>query len=210
MKKVLKCYWWNDQPNFGDEIGHQILEKLGYDIKWSPIEKADILTTGTILNMANGKNKKGCIVWGTGATDHKIDNTFDVRAVRGKITNDMLGTSAVTGDPALLAPIFWKPSPKKHRIGVVRHYVDKRKYPMANIVIDAGQPVEDVIAQITSCEFILSSSLHGLILATAYGIPAIRVPHPKVVTGDWKWADFLTCLDRPIEQIQQDLLDALK
>lgn len=210
MKKSLKSYWWNEQPNFGDEIGHKILEKLGYKVTWSPIEQADILTTGTILNMANGKNKKGCIVWGTGATDHLIENNFDVRAVRGRITNDQLGSTAPTGDPALLAPLFWRPSPRKHRIGVVRHYIDKRKYPMADIVIDAGQPVEDVIAQLTSCQFILSSSLHGFILATAYGIPAMRVPHPKVVTGDWKWADFLTSLDRPLSQIQEELLRALK
>lgn len=209
MKKILKSYWWRDQPNFGDQIGHKILEKLGYQVKYAPIEQADILTTGTILNIVNGRNKDGCIVWGTGATDHEIENTFDVRAVRGQITNQYLGTSVPAGDPALLAPIFWKPAAKQYRIGVVRHYIDHRKYPMADIVIDAGQSVEDVIAQITACEFILTSSLHGYILATAYSIPAMRVPHSKVATGDWKWADFLTSLDRPIEQIQQELLDAL-
>lgn len=210
MKKVLNSYWWNEQPNFGDEIGHLILEKLGYTINHSSIEDADILTTGTILNMANGINKEGCIVWGTGATDHPIENTFDVRAVRGEITNDKLGTDVATGDPALLAPLFWKPSIKKHQIGVVRHYIDDRDYPMADIVIDAGQSVDDVIAQITSCRFILSSSLHGFIIATAYGIPAMRLPHPEVATGDWKWADFLTSLNRPIQQIQYELLEALK
>lgn len=210
MFKTLKSYWWNDQPNFGDEIGHMILENLGYTVQWSTIEEADILTTGTILNIANGRNKEGCIVWGAGATDHDIQNTFDVRAVRGQITNDKLGTLVPTGDPALLAPLFWNQANKQYRLGVVRHYIDKRDYPMADIVIDAGQPVADVIRQITSCEFIISSSLHGFILATAYDIPAMRAPHPEVVTGDWKWADFLTSLDRPIKQIQQQLLDALK
>lgn len=210
MKKVLNSYWWNDQPNFGDEIGHMILEKLGYIVNWSTIEDADILTTGTILNIANGRNKEGCIVWGTGATNHAIENTFDVRAVRGQITNDKLGTNVVTGDPALLSPLFWQPAKKRYRLGVVRHYVDKRQYPMADIVIEASQPVEEVIAQITACEFIMSSSLHGLIVAIAYGIPAMRISHKGVATGNWKWADFLTCLDRPIEQIQKELIEALK
>jgi pyruvyltransferase len=75
--------------------------------------------------------------------------------------------------------------------------------------------VDDVIAQITSCAVIAASSLHGLIVAEAFGIPAMRLPH--ALTGgddaafvDYKFTDYLTALDRPLPVIQQELVGALR
>ena len=47
----------------------------------------------------------------------------------------------------------------------------KGKVKLINLV-DYGQCL-DIIEQITSCEFIISSSLHGLIVSGAYGVPNV-------------------------------------
>ena len=44
-----------------------------------------------------------------------------------------------------------------------------------------------VINKISSCRVVLSSSLHGLIVADSYGIPNMRIARDDVITGNWKW-----------------------
>lgn len=50
-------------------------------------------------------------------------------------------------------------------------------------LIDVRWPWRKVIDQITKCRRIISTSLHGLIVAEAYGIPAVwlsdKIPHTK-------------------------------
>ena len=66
---------------------------------------------------------------------------------------------------------------KKYDLGVVPHYIDKRGRKAA---IDLGLPIIDplrrdpleVVDEIRQCHSIVSSSLHGIIVAHAYGIPA--------------------------------------
>lgn len=209
--RTLKSYWYRPEgfTNFGDELGRMILERLGFAVEWAPLAEADIITTGTLLNQAIDEAKDGLIVWGSGLghADNQMDR-FKLLAVRGQLTNQ--GRDLPMGDPALLAPLFWPASPvKRYRIGVVRHYVDKKIYPFADIEISATLPAEEVIKKITQCEFIVSSSLHGIIIATAYGIPCMRAFHPDVIAGDYKFADFLTSLDRPLVEIQKGLLAAI-
>jgi pyruvyltransferase len=204
----LKSYWYQPEgfTNFGDEIGRIILEKLGHTVEWAPLSEADIITTGTLLNDAIEQARDGLIVLGSGL-GHSAEgiDRFDLRAVRGRLT--AAGRDIPTGDLALCAPHFWQPaSEKRHRVGIVRHYVDGKAYPFADHEISATLPVGQVIEEITSCEYVLSSSLHGLIIATAYGIPCMRLVHPFVIAGDFKFADFLTSLDRPLPEIQDRLL----
>ena len=113
------------------------------------------------------------------------------------------------GDLGLLASRIWHKEPARYNVGVVRHYVDKNEYPFADIVIDATEPAEDVIKKISSCRVILSSSLHGIIVADSYGIPNMRIARDDVITGDWKWMDHKTALIKPISDIQDELLEAI-
>ncbi len=50
----------------------------------------------------------------------------------------------------------------------------------------------DIIDKINQCENIMSSSLHGLILADAYQIPSLRFRFKKndIVGGDFKFDDY--------------------
>src|SRR5690606_14989003 len=106
-------------------------------------------------------------------------------AVRGEVTREYvrreLGTNCtVVGDPALVLPgLLPVRARKMYAFGIVPHY---RHYDcVRNItevsdeikVIDVKADVETVVGDINKCAAILSSSLHGLIVAHAYGTPAL-------------------------------------
>lgn len=211
----FKSYWYRPDgfTNFGDEIGHEILEKFGHTVEWVPLEEADIITTGTLLNDAIEKAKDGLIVLGAGlgGFQNGIDR-FKLLAVRGKLTGACIRSKQkpIFGDLALIAPFLYEPAQAiKHKVGVVRHYVDGNEYPFADYEISATWPPAQVIKEITSCEFVISSSLHGCIIAEAYGIPWMRAVHNDVLTGDFKFSDFGTSLCH-IKETQQQLIKLMK
>jgi pyruvyltransferase len=109
----------------------------------------------------------------------------------------------VYGDPALLFNRFYVPRvEKRFKLGIIPHYVDKdcefisevRKDPAIKIIkvwhgrldyyLRGDSKFLTLIDEICSCERILSSSLHGLILADAYGIPAHWIKLSGRVLGD--------------------------
>jgi len=211
--KTISAYWWRPRRapwNFGDELGAIILRHYGFKVKRVAFAKADVLLTGTMLDPAEKKNPNA-IVLGTGSGHtHEAEHNFDVLAVRGKLTADALGYKKVPlGDLGLLASRIWTKEPAKYDIGVVRHYVDDNEYPFADIVIDATEPAETVIKKISSCRVIMSSSLHGIIVADSYGIPNMRIARDDVITGDWKWLDHKSALVKPVSDVQDDLLRAI-
>lgn len=210
--KTIYAYWWRPKRapwNFGDELGAIILRKLGYKVRRVSFAKADVLLTGTMLDPAEVKNPNATII-GTGSGHtHTAEHNFNVLAVRGRLTANNLNVDVPLGDLGLLASRLWQRQPAKYNIGVVRHYVDDNEYPFADIVIDATEPVDEVIKKISSCRVILSSSLHGIIVADSYGIPNMRLARDDVITGDWKWMDHKTALVKPVNDIQDELLEAI-
>lgn len=127
--------------------------------------------------------------------------------------------SVTLGDPGLLTsrcfPINTK---KKYKIGIVCHCTDFAKFN--KIIKDAGLDIPVINAQfkhkmteddllnlltkINECEFIYSSSLHGIIVAHSYGIPAIYLrdlknmcrhdPH-VISSDDFKFKDYYSSID---------------
>jgi pyruvyltransferase len=195
VKEVRVYAWRGGVENFGDELGPVVLAKLGYKVtRVEHIHEADMLTAGSLLENAAGNAREGAVIWGSGLLyGEPVDvSRLDVRAVRGTLTARTLGVDVPVGDPGCLVPELWDRSPVVRDLGVVKHYVDEREYSWADAVISADRPVEEVIDFIGSCERIASSSLHGLIVASAWGIPAVRLHHEEVAGGDFKWADWLS------------------
>ncbi|MBQ3348010.1 polysaccharide pyruvyl transferase family protein [Candidatus Saccharibacteria bacterium] len=103
------------------------------------------------------------------------------------------------GDPGLLASIIYPKSAKKnHKIGLVHHYIDADNAIVSNLrkndnflIINPLDPPKEVATQISSCDFILSSSLHGLIVADSYNIPNAHIKlSDKVYGGEYKFNDY--------------------
>jgi hypothetical protein len=152
------------------------------------------LVTGSIIAYAT----RGTIVWGAGLHRRTDDISPHARlvAVRGPLTRARAIASGadcpeVLGDPALLLPRFRPAAPGPRRsIGVAPHFADMPRLaaswrPRSDVkLIDLQAPVEEVIDAITSCECILSSSLHAIIASHAYGIPAGWVKFRDLPSGD--------------------------
>lgn len=211
--KPINAYWWRPRNmpwNFGDELGAIILRHYGFTVRRVSFAKAEYLLTGTMLDSAESKNPRIKVIGSGSGHTHEAQHDFTVLAVRGKLTAAALGVENVPlGDLGLLASRIWTKEPARYDIGVVRHYVDHEDYPFADIVIDATEPAEEVIKKISSCRVIMSSSLHGIIVADSYGIPNMRIARDDVITGDWKWMDHKSALVKPINDIQDDLLRAI-
>jgi hypothetical protein len=108
----------------------------------------------------------------------------------------------IFGDPALLLPRLYRPKRRDQcAAGLIAHFADK-PYLAASLklvknlkLIDIQDPIESVIDQIVSCEFVASSSLHGIITSHAYGIPAVRVEFRPLPGGDGsKFADYFASI----------------
>jgi pyruvyltransferase len=172
--------------NFGDELFPLIASRLyGKPLKTtsSLIPSPKLLAGGSVIC---GFARDGDTVWGAGM---RVSNIFtahqlDVRAVRGPITRQLLmhkygiACPEIYGDPALLLPdLFpeWKPNPVPGRIGLIPHMRTRKQYknlPRHIHLITPTRSPYKVIPEIMRCEMIISGSLHGIIVAEAFGIPA--------------------------------------
>lgn len=54
------------------------------------------------------------------------------------------------------------------------------------MVIDLLDDIEVIIRKVLACEYVISTSLHGLIIAHAYGIPALWYEYREV---EWHGSD---------------------
>lgn len=203
--------------NFGDEISALLIEKiLGTPaIGVSQVKDANLVAIGSVLeHFASKKYRHKIPVWGTGfIAEPDVDEmNFDnlcVKAVRGRKTAEKLGFSGPLGDPALLMARYYPavPNDTRGKIGVIPHYVDKNHPILTKInpdkffLIDVEQDPLTVIQEITSADAIISSSLHGLILADAYGIPNTWVKFSNKVGGDgFKFFDYFSGVNREIDK----------
>lgn len=194
----LRAHWYIGVPNFGDQLSPEILHHVaGREPVWvSNIFQGKVLALGSIAASA----RPGDVVWGAGALKDQPLDGRGVRylAVRGPLTRATIrgDVPEVYGDPAMLLPEMYQPTPcaRRHAIGVVPHYVDRAAMTSddpAVKVIDVRRPWREVVDHIVGCDLILSSSLHGVVIAEAYGIPAVWVEATGQVSGGgFKFRDY--------------------
>jgi hypothetical protein len=105
-----------------------------------------------------------------------------VLALRGKATLSQVECrkrdAVCLGDGGLLASLVFRPCRKRYKLGVIPHYSQADQPVFAELEkltdvkrIDICDEPRSVIQQIGQCEHILSSSLHGLIIADSLGVP---------------------------------------
>lgn len=153
-----------------------------------------IVCIGSILQ--NGFSEKAKI-WGSGIIHSKSEvNQSKFYAVRGLKTKERINHLGYTfdgtiGDPAILLPIVFNPHiNKSNKIGVIPHvihYSDSVKKFNDNkyMLIDLSEPnIEKTIKLIKSCRYVISSSLHGIIVSHAYNVPALCIQLDKELAGD--------------------------
>lgn len=220
----IRLFWWNEvkiqqkkAENYGDLIGRYLVEKISKkEVVWVKPSSFSIfnwvspiyVTVGSILTHVN----KYCIVWGSGiiSKEYVIPKAQFV-AVRGPQTRKHLvdqgfDVPEVYGDPALLLPDLFHPKcEKKYEYGIIPHYNDMhlikdwfKGNDKIHIIDLMTNDVESKTSEILSCKKIISSSLHGIIVAHTYQIPAVWQKFSEKVFGDdIKYQDYMESVSMP-------------
>jgi pyruvyltransferase len=175
------------ENNFGDLLGPWIVDriraKLGLGAGVS--NKHRLLTVGSIINIAG---QEGDVVWGSGIHGNHLPlctpfPRFDIRAVRGPQTARVLRETGndvpnVFGDPGLLVPHLWSDRELGVKRGSGGTVCVPNFYDLADAPPNSLNPrgnLGERVRLIASAELVLASSLHGIVIAEAYGVPAVLV-----------------------------------
>lgn len=187
----------------------------GPEKEFNPIKTA-------IRNLVYHHCNNKCITWGTGFLEDYssrrtglIRNNVSFLAVRGRKTHECIEKitsqriNPIYGDGGILAPkIFEHRIPKKYKMGLIPHFREKDiklvfdlKAANADLhIVDLQKNPIDVIKEIASCEYIYSSSLHGLILADGFRIPNMRIYMSSAPRGgSFKFDDYYSAYNLQIE-----------
>lgn len=136
----------------------------------------------------------------------KLIQFKNIFAVRGPKTKEVFDQAKIKcpeiyGDPGIFSPFIFQNIIKNqiYDYGIVLHHHDicfinkiqKSLIGKNIIIIQATGQVQTVIQNICLCKKIISSSLHGIIVAEAFGIPAIWLEISGMVEGfGFKFYDY--------------------
>lgn len=214
--------------NLGDSLGEVIirylLAKKGIVFDKPVSRTKHLYCVGTNIQGA----WQSATIWGSGIYPpltwaHKLvwklsRRKLDVRAVRGPLTKQILeglGFSCpnIFGDPAILMPMIYNPcKEKKYKYIVIPQFIKEKdfreKHPNEHMVSMNTNDYKAVIDEIVSSEMIITSSLHGIILAESYGVPAVffrGLPQWK----DFKYYDYYYSTGRKDIKIAESFEEAL-
>ncbi|WP_161568206.1 polysaccharide pyruvyl transferase family protein [Anaerobacillus alkaliphilus] len=176
-------------------------------------ENTNLTTKSKImLKKLYGQFQPPLQIWSTGFITYSdkelipIRKEINVASVRGELTRKRLEKilnkelNVPTGDGGLLASHLLKgPIEKKYSIGIIPHFREKDEKRFLelkeaynnSVVIDLTDDPLNVVKTISQCEVIISSALHGLIVADSFGIPNKRLIYTNNLLGDgYKFDDY--------------------
>lgn len=187
----------SNESNIGDLLSVIIIqmmcEKYKIDFQKTTNKTRHLYGIGSIL-----LGTQNACVWGSGfgydfssrkmfSILHSLRYSLDIRALRGPETVRILHsigysrqkTNVPLGDPAVLLPLFYNADTNEkmdyliipHASVFDKYFKQYKKSVISPFCLDW----KSFINKILSAKLIISSSLHGLIIAEAYGIPAVML-----------------------------------
>lgn len=202
----MKCFWGIGN-NVGDTLTPVILEYFTkHKAEWVPSTASNkLLMCGSILEFA----KPGDTVLGAGHYKKEPVDLTDVLVLALRGPNS--GVAPSYGDPAILLPLMYSPTvAKTKKVGYIPHVWQEKTYEQEHISVNL--PWKQFVDEILKCELIQSTSLHGIIIAQAYGIPAYWRHDPEIPGSKIKYEDYLAGLEMELglQGAQQSLIDVLE
>ena len=217
--------------NLGDYLGFVVvdwmLERKGISLNDYVEKKKHLLTIGS----GAVKSYQNMTIWGSGVErelpqlvrkffQRSWYRRLDIRAVRGPLSRNYLmrlghKCPEVYGDPAILMSLIYGGISKerKYDVSIIPQLVTERdirkKYPKAHIISMNTNDYKGVIDQIVQSKLIISSSLHGLILADVYGIPSVWFRGLRKDI-DFKYLDYYASTKRQPNKIPSTIEEAMK
>jgi pyruvyltransferase len=237
--KPVVLNYWAGHNNLGDELSPYMVQKItGRKVVYADSrEQNKLVGLGSILNYANAFSSS--YIWGSGLLTRKsIKNRLipirkffcksRVFAVRGPLTASVLDSHGlqspgIFGDPALLLPMFYTPRAARtsKRLGIICHQqhvkiaredlLENSDFKLISIFRSGSDDIESFIDELTSCDHIYSTSLHGIVVAHAYGIPAQWISFKGVPIHsdeDFKFNDYFLGANQEVQgKLTIDSLD---
>lgn len=232
-KKMIEGYvsleYWTKRINLGDALAPVIYEWMlkryniaGLNGKSAKDRVVHLMTVGSIVNMS----EFDAAVWGSGVLSVDVlkeiyeksqYRKLDIRAVRGPITRAILQNAGYTvpdiyGDPGILMPLIYKADKQGTEVPytIIPHYLDIEK------CVSQGYEYLDIrtadyksfIDQVVKSKLIISSSLHGIILAEAYGIPSVLLNYQEI--DMLKYFDYYFSTGRRSVKVASSIEEALE
>jgi len=220
------------RTNWGDNIAYDLITNLSkknipmdlvFWLSRGMTRNGKIISIGSVMDHVLPND----LVWGTGMIDQGSIRNKPKRvfAVRGPLTRHELISRGIEcpivyGDPALLIQKVHKlPTNQTYEWGIIPHYIEyedpislqniKRLESLGCKIINICQSNSDFLEDLSQVKKVLSSSLHGLIVADAYGIPNARINFSNRLIGShFKFVDYSMSVHRKIEwgyQIKSNL-----
>lgn len=204
--------------NLGDNLSEPIVEwmlrrkglKLDSEINFEGLRH--LYAIGSVISLGY----QNATIWGSGILQplssvrkflhSSICRKLDIRAVRGPLTRDLmleLGHKCpeVYGDPALLMPLIYQPQNniKRNRYLIIPHFSKEKEYRHkvgdSHIGSMITKDYTGLLDKICTSEKVISGSMHGIILAEAYGIPSIFL-RDRAACKDFKYKDYYLSTNR--------------
>lgn len=227
-KKLIIKAWVNVENgklipnNWGDDLNMYLLPMISKrnvivanrSLFHILFKKRNYLCIGSILGDYEDRSSE---IWGAGFISE--EDTLKaipchIHSVRGKYTRNKIIEAGLDcpecyGDPALLAPLYYKPNKplKRYKMGIIPNHIDSSNLFIKDFLSSRKDCLlinmveynnwTDVIDKICSCDYIISSSLHGLIISDAYKIPNSWVYFSNnIIGGKFKYLDYFSSVDR--------------
>lgn len=181
----VNLHWWQirgEKQNVGDMLSVVVFNHMRsrFGLQEKTGKKAHLYAIGSIID----GGYQNAVVWGSGLLRGKERywwkhlRKLDIRCVRGPRTRKALlengyACPEIYGDPAILMPLIYpaQSSEKSYPHLVIPHYscTTEAQYTLSPMTTDWHHFIDEILR----AEVVISSSLHGIILAEAYGVPAI-------------------------------------
>lgn len=163
-----------------------------------------------VIDTARGKRpffriSKELHVWGSGFLDSDSSAVWPQKlifhSVRGPLTRARVDQPSLPlGDPGLLLPLIWpKSASAETMVTIVPHYSAQAGFlarfrstlPKHWRIADVLGPPAEIARAVASSEFVISSSLHGIVTADAYGVPNCwMASDTPIAGGQFKFLDY--------------------
>lgn len=236
-KKILNClarktdknkvnvHWWsmrrdNNFENVGDYLSiiicQYMLSRCKLTLDTSVNITKHLYTVGSIIQ----GGAQNAVIWGSGlkhgASDFgklaRLTRKLDIRLVRGPETRKALILNGyecpkLYGDPAIVMPLIYQPkeTEKKDYLVILHHNTNRN---ILNSITPVTNNYKEFIDSIYNSKLVISSSLHGIILAETYGIPAILLTD-RETNNMFKYNDYYYSTERFDYPVAQSIEEAL-
>ncbi|MEZ5529336.1 MAG: polysaccharide pyruvyl transferase family protein [Porticoccaceae bacterium] len=207
------CYYHDSEGNFGDDLNAWLWPRVLPDFfdgtcrhgqeffEENNKESGLFYGIGTILDQRIPPAPTKFVA-GSGVgyfSPPQLDKSYRIYFVRGPKSAAKLGIDASLSitDPAILLRKFLPQAPCTHKVSLMMHCDTAKSGYWEQIAGELGIHYIDprstdpiaVIQQLIASEYVITESLHGAIIADAYGIPWVSINSMPHINA-FKWHDW--------------------